>query len=89
AQHAGGPGSSPGPGYRFVAAVFTVQPVKGVPRAEDAAADAVIIGSNGHQYTSVREPVAGYADFGPGLIHVARGATVTGAVLFEVDRGSR
>jgi len=84
ARRTGVLGTAPDSGYRFVAAVFTVRALHGVPRDENAAADAVIVGSDSGHYTSVREPVAGYANFGSGPISVARGATVTGGVLFEV-----
>jgi hypothetical protein len=76
--------STPDNGKRFVGAVFRVKALKGSPQDEDANNDAVIVGSNGQSYTADFDRIAGYTNFADGVIHVAQGETITGAVTFQV-----
>ncbi len=58
--------------------------MKGSPQDEDANNDAVIVGANGQSYTADFDDIAGYTNFADGVIHVAQGDTVTGAVTFQL-----
>jgi hypothetical protein len=79
--------STPDNGKRFVGAVFRVKALNGSPQDEDANNDAVIIGSDGQNYTADFDRIAGYTNFADGMIHVAQGESVTGAVTFQVPDG--
>ena len=74
-------------GMRLVGVVFTVKAVRGNPRNLKAARDAVIIGSDGKTYTPGAGAIPGYANFGHGLIRVAPGASMTGALAFQMPAG--
>jgi hypothetical protein len=76
--------TTPDSGKRFVGAVFRIKAVNGSPQGEDANNDAVIVGSDGQSYTADFSDIAGYTNFANGVIHVAQGETVTGAVTFQV-----
>jgi hypothetical protein len=78
---------SPDNGKRFVGAVFTIKAVTGSPQNEDANNDAVLVGSNGQNYSADFANIVGYTNFDSGTIHVAQGDTVTGAVTFQVPDG--
>ena len=87
AQGAGVLTTAPDAGYRFVAAVFTIRALTGTPHDEDANSDADIVGSDGLHYTGwIGTTAAGYTNFDHGVIHVAAGHVVTGAVMFEVTQ---
>jgi hypothetical protein len=75
---------TPDKGKRFVGAVFRIKALKGSPQDEDANNDAVIVGGNGQSYTADFDDIVGYTNFADGVIHVAQGDTVTGAVTFQV-----
>jgi hypothetical protein len=74
----------PDAGKRFVGLVFRVKALTGSPQDEDANNDAVIIGSNGQNYSADFEGIAGYTNFDHGAIHVSKGETVTGSVTFQL-----
>lgn len=74
-------------GKRFVAAVFRIKALQGSPQDEDANNNAVILGGNGQSYTASFADIAGYTNFADGVIHVAQGDTVTGAVNFQMPDG--
>ncbi len=72
---------------RLVGVVFTVKAVRGSPRNLKAARDAVIVGSDGKTYTPGAGVIPGYSDFRRGLIKVAPGASMTGALAFQMPAG--
>jgi hypothetical protein len=74
----------PDAGKRFAGLVFGVKALTGSPQDEDANNDAVIIGSNGQNYSADFEGIAGYTNFDHGAIHVSKGETVTGSVTFQL-----
>lgn len=76
----------PDAGKRFVGLVFQVKALTGSPQDEDADNDAVIIGSNGQNYSADFESIAGYTNFDHGAIHVSKGETVTGSVTFQLPK---
>ena len=43
--------------------------------------------SNGQSYTADFDGIVGYTNFADGVIHVAQGETVIGAVTFQVPDG--
>ena len=86
AQAAAG-SATPGHGRRFVGVVFTMTGLRGSLRNAHARRDAVVVGSNGKTYTAVASPIAGYAGFRHGRVTVARGASATGAVTFDLPAG--
>jgi hypothetical protein len=75
---------TPDRGTRFVAAVFAVKALTGSPQDEDADDDAALTGSNGQSYSATFAAISGYTNFDNGVLHVAQGQTVTGAVTFEL-----
>ena len=79
--------ATPGNGKRLVGAVFTVEALSGSLHGEDANHEAVLIGSNGETYKADVDAIAGYTNFDAGVVHVAQGETVTGAVTFRVADG--
>jgi hypothetical protein len=79
--------SSPDGGKRFVGLVFRINSLSWIPQNEDANNDAALIGGNGQTYSADLNSIAGYTNFDTGLIHVAQGDTVTGAVAFQVPDG--
>ena len=79
--------SSPDSGKRFVGLVFRIKALSGSPQNEDANNDAALIGGNGQTYSADFDGIAGYTNFDTGVIHVAQGDTVTGAVTFRVPDG--
>jgi hypothetical protein len=86
AQGAGQLGS-PGSGKRLVGLVFRIKALTGSPQDEDADTDAVLVGGNGQNYSAEFSGIAGYTNFDDGIIRVAQGDTVTGAVAFQVPAG--
>jgi hypothetical protein len=72
---------------RLVGVVFTIKAVSGTVRAGNALRDAVVVASNGHTYTPVTSPIAGYAGFRNGRVKVARHGSATGAVTFQLPAG--
>ena len=78
---------TPDSGKRFVGAVFRIKALTGSPQNEDANNDAVLVGGNGQNYSADFGDIAGYTNFDSGMIHVAQGSTVTGAVTFQVPNG--
>jgi len=79
--------AAPDVGKRFVGLVFRVKALTGSPKDEDANNDAVVVGSNGRNYSADFDGIAGYTSFDHGVIHVSQGETVTGAVTFQVPNG--
>ena len=79
--------AAPDVGKRFVGLVFRVKALTGSPKDEDANNDAVVVGSNGQNYSADFDGIAGYTSFDHGVIHVSQGETVTGAVTFQVPNG--
>ncbi len=79
--------NSPDSGKRFVGLVFRIKALSGGPQNEDANNDAALIGGNGQTYSADFDAIAGYTNFDTGVIHVAQGDTVTGAVTFQVPTG--
>ena len=76
--------TTPDTGKRFVGAAFMIKALHGSPQDEDANNDAVLIGSNGQDYTADFSNIAGYTNFEDGAIHVAQGDRAEGAVTFQV-----
>ena len=76
----------PDAGKRFVGLVFRVMAVTGSPRDEDANNDAVVIGSNGQDYSADFDGIAGNTNFDHGAIQVSTGETVTGSVTFQLPK---
>ena len=76
----------PDTGKRFVGLVFRVKALTGSPRDEDANNDAVVIGSNGQNYSADFDGIAGYTNFDHGAIRVSTGETVTGSVTFQLPK---
>ena len=74
----------PDAGKRFVGLVFRVRALTGSPRDEDANNDAVVIGSDGQDYSADFHGVAGSTNFDHGAIRVSPGETVTGSVTFQL-----
>jgi hypothetical protein len=74
----------PDAGKRLVGLVFRVKALTGSPQDEDANNNAVIIGSNGQNYSADFDGIAGYTNFDHGAIHVSKGETVTGSVTFQL-----
>ena len=79
--------TSPDSGKRFVGLVFKIKALTGSPQNEDANNDAVLVGSDGQNYSADFDGIAGYTNFDTGTIRVAQGDTVTGAVTFQVPNG--
>jgi hypothetical protein len=77
---------TPQPGNRFVGVVFRITALAGSPQGEDANNDATILGSDGQVYNADFDGIAGYSNFEVGVIHVAQGGTVVGAVTFQVPQ---
>jgi hypothetical protein len=75
---------TPEHGNRLVGIVFKITALTGSPQGEDADNDATILGSDGRVYTADFDSIVGYTNFEVGVIHVAKGATVMGAVTFQV-----
>ena len=63
----------PDAGKRFVGLVFRVKALTGSPRDEDANNDAVVIGSNGQNYSADFDGIAGYTNFDHGAIQRVHG----------------
>ncbi len=80
------PFMTPQPGSRIVGVVFRITALAGSPQGEDANNDATILGSDGQAYTAGFDGIAGYSNFEVGVIHVAQGGTVVGAVTFQVPQ---
>jgi hypothetical protein len=80
-------GAVPAVGKRFVGLVFRVTALTSTPKDEDANNNAVVIGSNGQNYSASFDGIAGYTNFNHGVIQASMGQTVTGAVTFQVPNG--
>ena len=63
----------PDAGKRFVGLVFRVKALTGSPQDEDANNNAVVIGSNGQNYSADFDGIAGYTNFDHGAIQVSTG----------------
>jgi subtilase family serine protease len=74
-------------GNRLVGAVYTITPVSGRPRGENAITNASLPGANGHIYRANTGQIAGYGNFSNYNINVAQGASETGAVTYQVPDG--
>jgi hypothetical protein len=79
--------AAPRHGMRLVGVVFTVKAISGSPRNLRAARDAVIVGSDGKTYRPGTGSIPGYAGFRHGLVKVAPGASLTGALAFQMPAG--
>jgi len=77
----------PAVGKRFVGLVFRVTALTSTPKDEDANNNAVVIGSNGQNYSASFDGIAGYTNFNHGVIQASTGQTVTGAVTFQMPNG--
>jgi len=73
-------------GNRLVGIVFKITAVNGSPQGEDANNDCTVVGSDGRIYTADFDSIVGYTNFEVGVVHVARGGTVTGAVTFQLPQ---
>jgi hypothetical protein len=73
-------------GTRLVGIVFRITALTGSPQGEDANNDCTVTGSDGRVYTAGFVGIVGYTNFEVGVIHVAQGDTVTGAVTFELPQ---
>jgi hypothetical protein len=71
-------------GDRLVGIVFKVTALTGSPQGEDANNDCTIIGTDGKIYTAGFDSIVGYSNFEIGVIHVAQGDSVVGAVTFQL-----
>jgi hypothetical protein len=79
--------TAPRHGMRLVGVVLTVKAISGSPRNLRAARDAVLVGSDGKTYRPATGSIPGYAGFRHGLIKVAPGASMTGALAFQMPAG--
>lgn len=77
---------TPDRGSRLVGIVFRITALTGSPQGEDADNDCTVVGNDGKVYTAVFDSIIGYTNFEVGVIHAAQGATVTGAVTFELPQ---
>jgi hypothetical protein len=73
-------------GSRLVGIVFRITALTGSPQGEDANNDCTVVGTNGQVYTAGFDGIVGYTNFEVGVIHVAQGDTVVGAVTFELPQ---
>jgi hypothetical protein len=73
-------------GTRLVGIVFRITALSGSPQGEDADNDCTVVGNDGKVYTAVFESIVGYTNFEVGVIHAAQGATVEGAVTFQLPQ---
>jgi hypothetical protein len=80
-------GAVPAAGKRFVGLVFRVTALTSTPKDEDANNNAVVIGSNGQNYSASFDSIAGYTNFNHGVILASMGQTVTGSVTFQLPNG--
>lgn len=78
--------TTPNNGFRFVAAVFTLNGVSGT-FSDDANSDATLIGSNSQTYTFDGSSLAGVTNFNYGEYSLTPGQTSVGAVAFQVPDG--
>lgn len=78
--------NTPDNGKHFVGAVFTLTGESG-SSSDDANNDAVLVGSDGQDYTTDFDTIQGYTDFNDGEWSVSSGQTVKGAVTFQVPNG--
>jgi hypothetical protein len=84
-----GVNTTPVAGDRTVGAVYTITPVSGSPRGENAITNASLLGANGHVYRANTGQVAGYGNFSNYDISVAPGSSTTGAITYQVPDGVR
>ena len=73
-------------GSRLVGIVFKITALTGSPQGEDANNDCTVVGSDGQVYTADFDSIVGYTNFEVGVVHVAQGDTVTGAVTFQLPQ---
>jgi hypothetical protein len=76
-------------GNRLVGIVFNITALDGNPQGpqgEDADNDCKVLGSDGKVYTAVFDRITGYSNFEVGVVRVPQGATVQGAVTFELPQ---
>jgi hypothetical protein len=73
-------------GNRLVGIVFKITALHGSPQGEDADNDCTVLGSDGKAYKAVFDSITGYGNFEVGVVRVAEGATVQGAVTFQLPQ---
>jgi hypothetical protein len=73
---------------RFVAAVFTLTGVRGMP-SDDANSAATLVGSNGQTYTASFDSVAGYTNFNSGESGLSPGERSVGEFTYQVPHAVR
>jgi hypothetical protein len=73
-------------GSRLVGIVFKITALSGSPQGEDANNDCTITGTDGRVYTAGFDSIVGYTNFEVGVVHVAQGESVTGAVTFQLPQ---
>ena len=73
-------------GNRLVGIVFRITALTGSPQGEDADNDCTVLGTDGRFYTADFDSIVGYTNFEVGVVHVAQGGTVTGAVTFQLPQ---
>ena len=73
-------------GNRLVGIVFRISALTGSPQGEDADNDCTVLGTDGRVYTADFDSIVGYTNFEVGVVHVAQGDTVTGAVTFQLPQ---
>jgi hypothetical protein len=78
--------ATPVRGSRLVGIVFRITALTGSPQGEDADNDCTVLGNDGKIYSAVFDSIVGYSNFEVGVIHVAQGDTVTGAVTFQLPQ---
>jgi len=73
-------------GNRLVGIVFKITALTGSPQGEDANNDCTVLGTDGRFYAADFDSIVGYTNFEVGVVHVAHGGTVTGAVTFQLPQ---
>ena len=71
---------------RLVGIVFRITALTGSPQGEDADNDCTVTATDGRVYTADFDSIVGYTNFEVGVVHVAQGGTVTGAVTFQLPQ---
>jgi hypothetical protein len=73
-------------GNRLVGVLFKITALDGSPQGEDANIDCTVLGNDGKVYAAVFDGIAGYGNFEVGVVRAAQGATVEGAVTFQLPQ---
>jgi len=79
--------TTPDPGKRFVATLFTVTNTGTKALSGDANNDASVIGSDNQSYSADFNNVAECTNFNSGSVQLGAGESVTGCVVFQVPTG--